>query len=45
MNPAQKALWYIESHLADSLTLDEVELKEYHKTQNFMLISMKRKLP
>lgn len=24
MNPAQKALWYIESHLADSLTLDEI---------------------
>src|SRR5436305_5842625 len=24
MNPAQKALWYIESHLAKTLTLDEV---------------------
>src|SRR3954451_2968586 len=24
MNPAQKALWYIESHLAQPLTLDEV---------------------
>src|SRR5882762_7478636 len=24
MNPAQKALWYIESHLTDALTLDEV---------------------
>jgi AraC family transcriptional regulator len=24
MNPAQKALWYIESHLAQELTLDEV---------------------
>ncbi|OCK60790.1 AraC family transcriptional regulator [Bradyrhizobium sp. LMTR 3] len=24
MNPAQKALWYIESHLAEPLTLDEV---------------------
>jgi AraC family transcriptional regulator len=24
MNPAQKALWYIESHLASPLTLDEV---------------------
>jgi AraC family transcriptional regulator len=24
MNPAQKALWYVESHLADPLTLDEV---------------------
>jgi AraC family transcriptional regulator len=24
MNPAQKALWYVESHLAESLTLDEI---------------------
>src|SRR3982074_2293585 len=24
MNPARKALWFIESHLADALTLDEV---------------------
>src|ERR1700726_4461676 len=24
MNPAQKALWYIESHLPDELTLDEI---------------------
>ncbi len=24
MNPAQKALWYIESHLADALSLDEI---------------------
>src|SRR5947209_20066248 len=24
MNPAQKALWFIESHLADRLTLDEI---------------------
>src|ERR1700755_1791121 len=24
MNPAQKALWYIESHLAKALTLDEI---------------------
>jgi len=24
MNPAQKALWFIESHLADTLTLDEI---------------------
>ncbi|NOJ50013.1 AraC family transcriptional regulator [Bradyrhizobium archetypum] len=24
MNPAQKALWYIESHLAGTLTLDEI---------------------
>src|SRR6202030_201495 len=24
MNPAQKALWFIESHLAEGLTLDEI---------------------
>jgi AraC family transcriptional regulator len=24
MNPAQRALWYIESHLAEPLTLDEI---------------------
>ena len=24
MNPAHKALWFIESHLADELTLDEI---------------------
>src|SRR5271170_2883042 len=24
MNPAQKALWFIESHLASELTLDEI---------------------
>jgi AraC family transcriptional regulator len=24
MNPAQKALWYIEGHLAEALTLDEI---------------------
>jgi AraC family transcriptional regulator len=24
MNPAQKALWYIESHLADALSLEEI---------------------
>src|SRR3981189_1280026 len=24
MNPAQKALWYIESHLARPLTIDEI---------------------
>jgi AraC family transcriptional regulator len=24
MNPAQKALWYIETHLADALSLDEI---------------------
>lgn len=26
MNPAQKALWYIESHLGDSLTLDDIAI-------------------
>ena len=24
MNPAQSALWYIESHLAEPMTLDEI---------------------
>src|SRR3954467_15135847 len=24
MNPAQRALWYIESHLAEPMTLDEI---------------------
>src|ERR1700722_5763816 len=24
MNPARKALWYIESHLAEALSLDEI---------------------
>src|SRR5215471_21383076 len=24
MNPAQKALWYVEGHLSDELTLDEI---------------------
>ena len=24
MNPAQKALWFIESHLADPLSLDDI---------------------
>src|SRR6187401_170088 len=24
MNPAQKALWFIESHLADQLSLDDI---------------------
>jgi len=24
MNPAQKALWFIESHLASELTLDDI---------------------
>ena len=24
MNPAQKALWYVEGHLSNALTLDEI---------------------
>src|SRR3954463_469684 len=24
MNPAQRALWYVESHLAEPMTLDEI---------------------
>jgi DNA gyrase inhibitor GyrI len=29
MNPAQKALWYIESHLAALLTLDDVDVADF----------------
>jgi AraC family transcriptional regulator len=39
MNPAQKALWYIESHLAQPLTLDEVAgiggVSRYHMVRAF----------
>src|ERR1700731_4756705 len=39
MNPAQKALWFIESHLADPLTLDEVAaiggVSRYHMVRAF----------
>src|SRR4030088_1141759 len=39
MNPAQKALWYIESHLAGALTLDEVAaiggVSRYHMVRAF----------
>jgi len=39
MNPAQKALWYIESHLAQELTLDEVAaiggVSRYHMVRAF----------
>jgi AraC family transcriptional regulator len=39
MNPAQKALWYIESHLARELTLDEVAaiggVSRYHMVRAF----------
>src|SRR5271168_1149133 len=39
MNPAQKALWFIESHLADALTLDEVAaiggVSRFHMVRSF----------
>ena len=39
MNPAQKALWYVESHLADSLTLDEIAsvggVSRFHMVRSF----------
>ena len=39
MNPAQKALWYIESHLADALTLDEISsvggVSRFHMVRAF----------
>ena len=39
MNPAQKALWYVESHLAESLTLDEIAsvggVSRFHKVRAF----------
>jgi AraC family transcriptional regulator len=39
MNPAQKALWFIESHLADPLTLDEVAaiagISRFHMVRAF----------
>ena len=39
MNPAQKALWFIESHLADALTLDEIagvgEISRFHMVRAF----------
>ena len=39
MNPAQKALWFIESHLADALTLDEVAaiagISRFHMVRAF----------
>src|ERR1044072_8498711 len=39
MNPAQKALWYVESHLADSLTLDEIAsvggVSRFHMGRSF----------
>src|SRR5438552_3431536 len=39
MNPAQKALWFIESHLSSALTLDEVAaiggVSRYHLVRAF----------
>ena len=39
MNPAQKALWYIESHLAGPLTLDEIadvaDVSRFHLVRAF----------
>src|ERR1700722_19621052 len=39
MNPAQKALWYIESHLAEELTLDEIAgvagISRFHMVRAF----------
>src|SRR5260370_15557789 len=39
MNPAQKALWYIESHLAGELTLDEISaiggISRFHMVRAF----------
>ena len=39
MNPAQKALWYIESHLASPLTLDEISnvagVSRFHMVRAF----------
>src|SRR6201746_766413 len=39
MNPAQKALWFIESHLADALTLDDVAaiggISRFHMVRAF----------
>src|SRR5881275_1704378 len=39
MNPAQKALWFIESHLADELNLDEIAgvagISRFHMVRAF----------
>jgi AraC family transcriptional regulator len=39
MNPAQKALWFIESHLGDALTLDEIAgvagISRFHMVRAF----------
>src|SRR5229473_7571200 len=39
MNPAQKAIWYIESHLGEALTLDEISgvagISRFHMVRAF----------
>src|SRR5580698_8812271 len=39
MNPAQKALWFIESHLAEALSLDEIAgvagISRFHMVRAF----------
>ena len=39
MNPAQKALWFVESHLACALTLDEIAaiggVSRFHMVRSF----------
>src|SRR5271168_4403298 len=39
MSPAQKALWFIESHLAEPITLDEIsavaEVSRFHLVRAF----------
>jgi AraC family transcriptional regulator len=39
MNPAQKAIWFIESHLADALTLDDISdvagISRFHMVRAF----------
>src|ERR1700759_2163506 len=43
MNPAQKALWYIESHLAEPLTLDEIAdmsgISRFHLVRAFAAVT------
>ena len=43
MNPAQKALWYIESHLAGPLTLDEIAavggVSRFHMVRAFAAVT------
>src|ERR1700744_4766532 len=43
MNPAQKALWYIEGHLADPLTLDEIAgaagISRFHLVRAFPAVT------